>query len=336
MVQLRKVHGSENHFFLLDQTTLESPLTDPELVALAQQITNPETGILDGADGLLVVNTSTHENALGQMRVINADGSEASMCGNGLRTVARYLAEKNHTNQFKIETMTADLQVSRQSDLAAQVPAFSVEISPVRFQPADFPFTNLGSEPLIDQPVPAFVSGLNFTAIAVPNPHLISFVDEDVMNGDDLGELGARLNGKNDYFPDGVNVSFAQILGKNQLFVRTYERGVGFTNACGTGMSATSLAFALTHPKLAEFEHTITVYNPGGMVKTRLHKAENRYWIDLIGNATETHLIDVDESALHQANVMLDNTSIETTTEEMAYQKFVADLPKVSAIAVKK
>lgn len=336
MVQLRKVHGSENHFFLLDQTTLEQPLTDSELVALAQQITNPATGILDGADGVLVVNKSDHDNVLGQMRVINADGSEASMCGNGLRTVSRYLAEKYHMNQFKVETMTADLQVSRQSDLAPEVPAFSVEISPVRFNPEAFPFENLGDQPLIDQPVPAFVAGLNFTAIAVPNPHLISFVDEDVMNGNELGELGARLNGHNNYFPDGVNVSFAQILGKNQLFVRTYERGVGFTNACGTGMSATSLAFAMTHANLGEFDHTITVYNPGGMVKTKVHQTEERYWIDLIGNATETHHIEVAESALHAANVTDDNTEISETNEETAYLQFVDQLPKVSAIAVKK
>ena len=336
MVQLRKVHGSENHFFLLDQATLDQQLNDAELTALAQQITNPQTGILDGADGVLVVNSSSHENVLGQMRVINADGSEASMCGNGLRTVSRYLAEKNHANQFKVETLTADLQVSRQNDLAPEVPAFSVEISPVRFKPADFPFTNLGNDALIDQPVPALAPGLNFTAIAVPNPHLIRFVDEATMNSDVLGELGARLNGVNDYFPDGVNVSFAQILGKNQLFVRTYERGVGFTNACGTGMSATSLAFAMVHPNLGEFDHTITVYNPGGLVKTQVHQADNRYWIDLTGNATETHLIDVDEAELHNANVTTETASIQQTTEEAAYLQFVDQLPKVSAIAVKK
>lgn len=336
MVQLRKVHGSENHFFLLDQTTLAQKLTDPELVALAQQLTNPATGILDGADGILVVDDSEHDNVLGQMRVINADGSEASMCGNGLRTVSRYLSEKYHTNQFKVQTLTADLQVSRQSDLAAQVPAFSVEISPVRFNPEAFPFQNLGDGALIDTPVPAFVSGLNFTAIAVPNPHLISFVTEDGINNDDLGNLGTKLNQPNEYFPDGVNVSFAQILGKNQLFVRTFERGVGFTNACGTGMSATSLAFAMTHANLADFDQLITVYNPGGMVKTRVHQTEDRYWIDLIGNATETHFIDVDEAELHAANVTVATTDVTETTEEAAYLKFVDSLPKVSSIAVKK
>lgn len=336
MVQLRKVHGSENHFFLLDQTTLSEKLNDSELAALAQQMTNPATGILDGADGVLVVDESSHDNVLGQMRVINADGSEASMCGNGLRTVSRYLAEKHHTNQFKVETLQADLQVSRQSDLASNVPAFSVEISPVRFNPSAFPFENLGDQPLIDSPVPAFLPSLNFTAIAVPNPHLISFVDEEEINNDDLGKLGSMLNKPNEYFTDGVNVSFAQILGPNQLFVRTFERGVGFTNACGTGMSATSLAFAMVHPNLGHFDEPITVYNPGGMVKTRVHKDADRYFIDLIGNATQTHFIDVDEGDLHNANVTPETADITETEEEAAYLKFVDSLPKVSAVEVKK
>lgn len=93
MTELLKVHGSQNQFFILDQTTLEQPLTDAELQTLAPRITNPQTGLLGGADGILVVNQPTKAEALAQMRVINADGSEASMCGNGLRTVARYLAE---------------------------------------------------------------------------------------------------------------------------------------------------------------------------------------------------------------------------------------------------
>ncbi|MBT9672135.1 diaminopimelate epimerase [Secundilactobacillus kimchicus] len=335
MVVLHKVHGSQNRFFLLDQTTLEQPLTDPELVALAQQMTHPKTGLLNGADGILVVNASNHDNVLGQMRVINADGSEASMCGNGLRTVSRYLAEKYHSNQFKVETLTADLQVSRQSDLATDVPAFSVEISPVRFNQTAFPFDHLGGETLIDAPVRAFADGLTFTAIAVPNPHLISFVDTTTMNGPLLGDLGARLNRPNRYFPDGVNVSFAQILGPDQLFVRTFERGVGFTNACGTGMSATSLAFAMTHPQLGHFGRQMTIYNPGGMVKTVVHHSEARDTIELIGNATETHLITVDEAQLHQANVTEATATVATTHEEAAYEAFVAGLPSVSAIAVK-
>ena len=144
MTELLKVHGSQNQFFILDQTTLEQPLTDAELQTLA-----PHTGLLGGADGILVVNPLTKAGALAQMRVINADGSEAPMCGNGLRTVARYLAEKFDQDEFQVDTRDANLLVRRQPDFAPGVPAFAVEISPVRFNKEALPFDNLGHERLI-------------------------------------------------------------------------------------------------------------------------------------------------------------------------------------------
>ena len=260
------------------------------------------------------------------MRVINADGSEASMCGNGLRTVARYVAERDSIDNFKVDTMNASLQVRRQPDLAAGVPAFAVEISPVRFNKEALPYDNLGHDRLLNTLVPELLPGFRFSGIAVPNPHLISFVDEKGFK--ELGPLGEWLNSENPYFTDGVNVNFAHILGHNQIFVKTFERGVGFTNACGTGMSATSLAFALIYPDQADFGQPITVFNPGGMVKTILHHDGHRYWIELIGNATFTHQITVDERALHNANVTDENTEIKETGEQDSYLQFISQLNK--------
>lgn len=326
MTELLKVHGSQNCFFILDQTKLEQPLTDPELVALAQQITNKQAGLLGGADGLLVVNRPVREGATAQMRVINADGSEASMCGNGLRTVARYVAERDGKDNFKVDTMDASLQVRRQPELATGVPAFAVEISPVRFNKEALPYDNLGHDRLVNTLVPELVPGFRFTGIAVPNPHLIAFVDETGFQ--ELGLLGEWLNGDNPYFSDGVNVNFAHILGHNKIFVKTFERGVGFTNACGTGMSATSLAFALIHPDLADFGQPITVFNPGGMVRTILHHDNHRYWIELIGNATFTHRIEVSEESLHRADVTAENAKVTETGEQAAYLNFIHQLDK--------
>ena len=324
-MQLLKVHGSQNQFFILDQTELTQPFTDEELTKLAQKITNPETGILGGSDGVLVVNKPTRKPALAQMRVINADGSEASMCGNGLRTVARYLSEKYGQDKFEVETLNANLHVSKQPDLASGVPAFAVEISPVKFDQKDIPFANLGHQRIIDQFVPELYPGLKFTSIAVPNPHLISFVNRKVIMSDILGSLGKALNTDNPYFYDGVNVNFAQILGKNELFVHTYERGVGFTNACGTGMSATSLALCLTHPGMGELGKPITVYNPGGMVKVTVHYDHQHYWMDLIGNATFTDKIKISEQALHDLD--FSDAEVSSTGEQDDYEKFVAGLP---------
>ena len=324
MVQLQKVHGSQNKFFLLDQTQLQTPLTKDELVNLAQQITNSATGLLNGADGLLVVSNSHHPQALGKMQVINADGSFASMCGNGLRTVGRYLAEKFHKKSFKVETMQSDLRVSCQPDWAQNVKAVSVEISPVSFAAGDLPFTNLGCSELLNQAVPEFAPNLTFSAVAVPNPHLISLVSDEVLKSDLLANLGTKLNQKNPYFPDGVNVSFAQVLSSNHLFVRTFERGVGFTNACGTGMSAASLIYALTNQSENLFDKLLTVSNPGGFVQTKVHRRDHNYWIELIGNATVTHYIDVAESALHQKQLDFNNFKISPTSENEAYQNFIA------------
>lgn len=326
MVQLLQVHGSENRFFILDQTQLKTQLTDAELSSLAIEICDENTGILNGADGVLVINDPKDKNCLGQMRVINADGSEAKMCGNGLRTVSRYLSEKFQKDSFSVETIETNLHVEKYPDLANNVPAFSVEISPISFKAEDLPFKYNDMSEMINQKIPEFLPGYTFTAIAVPNPHLISFVDE--VDPEDLGSLGKYLNDPNPYFPEGVNVSFASILDNNKLFVQTYERGVGFTNACGTGMSATSLAFALLHPADFDENKEINVRNPGGMVKTKitLNDPKETSQIHLIGNATFTHTIELEEKDLHQLN--FDDIKVEDTGEENDYQEFVKQVVK--------
>lgn len=322
MPELLHVHGSRNRFYLLDQTQLSQPLTPAELVRLGQTVSR-HTEDWPGADGLLVVDAPTHEGPLGKMTVINADGSIASMCGNGLRTVGRYLAERDGQKQFTVETAERDLHVSQEPDLAPGVPAFSVEISPVSFDQDALPFAQFNLANIIDAALPPLHESLRFTAIAVPNPHLISFVEDEADLNETLGTLGQRLNAPNPYFPDGVNVNFAKILGPNTLFVRTFERGVGFTNACGTGMSATSYAFSLLHPELVAIDKAITVYNPGGMVKTKVHPDSHQPWIELIGNATFLEKVKISEEDLHSADLDLLHLVCLPTGEEAAYERFV-------------
>ncbi|MFC6259620.1 diaminopimelate epimerase [Levilactobacillus fujinensis] len=321
MLTLIKAHGSGNQFFLLDQNQLTQPLTINALTRLARQLCHPQTGLLGGADGLLVIASSTIPDCLGAMRVFNADGSEAKMCGNGLRTVSRYLAEKTGKSRFRITTLEANLNVTRSANLAPNVPAFSVQIAPISMAAMDLPLAYHQLPELLNVPIPEFAAHQTFTAIAVPNPHLISFVDQ--ISLDTLGELGQRLNAPNSYFPEGVNVSFAKILGPNRLFVQTYERGVGFTNACGTGMSATSLAFAMQHPTQFDPTSDLTVLNPGGLVKTHvtLGKTVATSTLRLIGNATFTAKVTLTEKDLRTGSFA--QAHIDTTNEEAAYQTFI-------------
>ncbi|WP_336469847.1 diaminopimelate epimerase [Bacillus massiliigorillae] len=249
------------------------------------------------------------------MRVFNSDGSEASMCGNGLRCVARYACELLGKQQLSIETMKAVLAVEQTEDIFENIPTFKVEISPVSFAVKDLPF-NANSETFINQELKELAPGLTFTAVAVPNPHFITIVDSEVLASDVQEKLSTYVNGKNPYFPDGVNVSFVKLLESGSIFVKTFERGVGFTNACGTAMSASTLVTCLQGEN--KVEENIAVYNPGGKVNCQVHKNNDTYTIDLIGNATYEFEVQVE---LNDALTAFSTTSKKEFPEEtVAYR----------------
>ncbi|MDA9471846.1 diaminopimelate epimerase [Enterococcus sp. 5H] len=318
-ISMQKVHGSENDFFLIDETQLERPFTSKEIDDLRIHLCNREHGLLKGADGLLLVEDVAKGDSVAKMRVINSDGSEASMCGNGLRTVARYLSEKYTKDFFTVETMFADLKVRRSAEFANNVASYQVEISPVRFEAEAIPM-NTSSKTIINETIPELSETLKFSAVAVPNPHLITFVDHETLMSDEFERIATYVNGVNPIFPDGINVSFVEILGENQLFVRTFERGVGFTSACGTAMCASSLMYVLLND--GNFGETITVKNTGGMVKTVVHEEDaDGYWMELIGNATITHYLQGELADFSTGN--FDAITINQTNEQNAYIAFL-------------
>ncbi|MBC1792005.1 diaminopimelate epimerase [Listeria booriae] len=279
-----KVHGSQNDFFLIDEVANGiSTWEDTNRAALAIRICNRDE-MLGGADGILFVSEASDGTSIGRMRVFNADGSEASMCGNGLRTVARYLLEKEGVSEATVETMKATLHVSKAAEIGNNIPTYQVEISPVLFEPEALPL-NWPESKLYDEVIPALDDTLRFSAVAVPNPHLIAFVDQDVLDSDKQEKLSTYLNGENPYFTDGVNVSFVKNIAEDTIYVRTFERGVGFTNACGTAMSASSLMKKLLHNDT--LETPVNVYNNGGRVQVTAAKdKEGALHLQLIGNAT--------------------------------------------------
>lgn len=319
---MQKVHGSENDFFLIDETSLPRLLTDSEIDKLRINLCNRESGLLNGADGILFIEPVVQGTSKAKMRVINSDGSEASMCGNGLRAVARYLSEKDNEEYFTVETMFADLKVRQAAKLAPNIETYQVEISPVSFDAESIPMTTRNNT-IIDEVIPELSDTLRFTAVAVPNPHLITFVDHETLMSDEFERIATYVNGENPLFPDGINVSFVEILGKNELFVRTFERGVGFTSACGTAMCASSLMYTLL--KEGNFYESITVKNAGGLVKTVVHEDnEGSYWMELIGNATVTHTIEAElEDLLNQS---FEQLTIHETNEQREYIQFLEDL----------
>ncbi|MBM7692499.1 diaminopimelate epimerase [Peribacillus deserti] len=312
-IEIIKCHGSGNDFILIDEMDTLLPLTEDERASLAVAICSRGSEI--GGDGILFVQGSAHADA--KMRIFNSDGSEASMCGNGLRCVARYACEKLGSDKLVIETMKADLEVERTEDIFDGIPTFRVEISPVSFQLKDLPL-HLEQDVLLNEKIPQLSNDLYFTAVAVPNPHLIAIVDQGILASDVQETLSIGVNKPNTLFPDGVNVSFVRLLEKNHIFVRTFERGVGYTNACGTAMSASSLVTCLHAGN--EPEKEISVYNNGGKVKCVVHHMDGETKIDLIGNGTYEYKAALQFDSMDFTSVAVLNKE-EFNTEKELYAK---------------
>ncbi|WP_226676842.1 diaminopimelate epimerase [Mesobacillus jeotgali] len=279
IIDLIKCHGSNNDFLLIDETDRDYKFDDFKRRDLALALCDRESSL--GADGILFIRPSRVADA--QYRIFNSDGTEASMCGNGLRCAGRYVCEKLGVEEAVIETMKANLRVKKHEEIFVDIPTYQVEISPVTFDLKDLPLT-LDKETLIQEKIPELSEELTFTALAVPNPHLTAVVSKEQLESSLQTRLSEKVNNPNELFPDGVNVSFIRILEKGSIYVRTYERGVGYTNACGTAMSASTLVTCLMGEN--ELDQPINVYNNGGMVQCAVHKEDETYTIDLIGNAT--------------------------------------------------
>lgn len=237
-----KMNGAKNDFVLID----ERPSRISSYSDLAKRLCDRVEGI--GADGLLVVLEAPGH--AGRMRVFNADGSEAESCGNGIRCVARYLAERGAGERFTIAIAPGVVE--------AQIVAWEPEFL-VRIDMGKPTMPQGGSE------LEAAVLGQTwrFFSVDVGNPHAVIFVDD--VEAVDLLSLGAQLQ-RHPLFPSGVNVHAAQALDRHTLRVRHYERGVGLTQACGTGAVACAVAAIA-----AERAQTpIAVHVPGGELKVNV------------------------------------------------------------------
>lgn len=269
--------GSGNRFVLLDQRGGDlAGIAEAARARLAQELCRPTTGF--GVDGLLLVQDSPPYD--GKMVIYNADGSRAKMCGNGLRCVARFLSEAYGKEQLMINTDGGPYPAEVVPDFAPGQTGYAITIDTIDFKAISILHSPPAKE-LLNQPIPRLKEKLPFSTANVPNPHLVAQLEEPDTTL--LTRIGERCNTEPLICPAGTNVNFFTLLDQHTLFVETYERGVGLTNACGTGMVASSLiAHRLGLVPAGEW---ITVRNKGGMVKTRIHQTATGYAADLLGDA---------------------------------------------------
>lgn len=221
-IAFTKMHGAGNDYIYVDATRYE--LSDPSEAAI--RWSDRHKGI--GSDGLVLISRSPVPEADFMMRIFNADGSEAMMCGNASRCIGKYLYERGLTDKTEIRLLTLS---------GIKTLLLHVEDNIVKSVTVDM------GEPILEDASQFIASrGLDQgTFVSMGNPHYIIFTD----NTDQVGETGCKLE-HHPAFPQRCNIEFAHVEADGIIRTRVWERGSGITMACGTGACATAVAACLT------------------------------------------------------------------------------------------
>ncbi|MEM3815610.1 MAG: diaminopimelate epimerase [Candidatus Bathyarchaeia archaeon] len=227
-----KMHGLGNDYILIDNRG--GWLREESLSQLAQKLCRRRFSV--GADGLLLVCDSALADV--KMRIFNADGSEAEMCGNGIRCLAKYCYENGvvEKSEMKIETLAGLKTVWLNLD-GGRVKSVTVDMGSPVFKRESIPIAGEGE--FIDEELKVNDEVFRATCLSVGNPHCVIFVENvDIFPVEYYGPLIEN----NPLFPKRINVEFAQVVSWDLIKVRVWERGVGETLACGTGACASVVA----------------------------------------------------------------------------------------------
>ncbi len=236
-MKFTKMHGAGNDYIYIDCFTEQ--IADPG--ALALRLSDRHFGI--GSDGLILILPS--EQADVRMRMFNSDGSEAEMCGNGVRCVAKYAYDHGLVDrlEIKVETGNGILPLQLFTGAAGRVERVRVNMGAPKLRRAEVPMQGSAEEQAVAVALPLNDATLEVTCVSMGNPHCVIFVD-DVDNC--AFETIGPLIENHPWFPKRINVEFVQVISRTEVIQRTWERGAGETLACGTGASAVAVAGVLT------------------------------------------------------------------------------------------
>jgi len=265
MVKFTKMHGIGNDYLFIDAR--RRAVKNPE--ELARKMSDRHFGV--GADGLILILPS--KSAEFKMRIFNADGSEAEMCGNGIRCFAKYVHDRGFASDRRISVETPagikhiDVHVKNKT-----VESASVEMGEPILQRERIPMN--GDPGMVINESLLLDDGVKFqvTALSMGNPHVVIYV-EDVKKFP-VEKYGPMVE-CHDLFPNRTNVEFVQVLNEGEVIQRTWERGSEETMACGTGASAVTVAGVLTR----KTARRIIVHLSGGDLETEWREDNNRVYL---------------------------------------------------------
>ncbi len=263
-MKFTKMEGCGNDYVYVNG--FEEKIDNPNEVAIA--VSDRHFGI--GSDGLIIINPS--EVADFKMCMYNADGSEGKMCGNGIRCVAKYVYDFNLTDKdvITVETLsgikTLKLNVENGKVKTVRVnmgaPILECDKVPVKYD----------DEKMINKPVKVDGKTFNITCVSMGNPHAVTFINDT--DNFEIEKIGPKFE-NNEIFPDKVNTEFIQIIDKNTVKMRVWERGSGETFACGTGACASVVASVLN----GLTENKVTVKLLGGDLEIEYNQDENTVYM---------------------------------------------------------
>lgn len=259
-----KMHGLGNDYVVIDEYTEELIPEDKKGEISAELCTR---GFSVGADGVIFVSPSIEADI--RFRIFNSDGSEAQMCGNGIRCFAKYVFENDvlKEKQMSVETLGGIKELTLQVE-NSNVKSIKVDMGTATFKTSAVPMAT-DEEEFIDQELLVDGEPLKLTAISVGNPHAIIITDnlEDVA----LDHMGPIIE-NHEAFPERTNVHFVGVVSPQEVEMLTWERGAGFTMACGTGATSTVIAGY----KLGLLEKNVLVHLPGGDLKITVYEKDNK------------------------------------------------------------
>ena len=249
-IRFTKMHGLGNDFLVLDLRAQDVELTSERILAWSDR----HRGV--GFDQLLILEPATKTGVDFKYRIFNADGSEVEHCGNGARCVARFAQRSNGQSEFVCETARGSLNLSvldnDQVKVAMGIPTL---------KPSEVPF--IADDAALNYELPLYpdqASKIKIGALAIGNPHAVLWVNSAVSAPVD--ELGPVLE-SHPRFPNRVNVGFAERIDAHEMNLRVFERGVGETEACGTGACAAAVHGMLTQGLVSP----VSVHLPGGTLQ---------------------------------------------------------------------
>ncbi len=258
-LDFEKHHGLGNDYIIINNLKWNIP--DDKKADLAIKLCKHHFSV--GADGVLFVCHPKLTEV--RMKMFNPDGSQAEMCGNGVRCFAKYIYENDIYAKEEIEIEThKGIVVAKLKVVKNEVETVTIDMGPPVLECESIP-VNLESlvNRCVNESIVVLDKIFNFTAVSMGNPHAVIFT-RNVINDENLKKYGVVIE-SNKIFPKKTNVEFVNVLSKEEAVLRVFERGVGVTNSCGTGSCAAVVAGTI----LGLFSENIpvTVHNDGGDLK---------------------------------------------------------------------